>query len=772
VINPGAIPRFQGDVDALEADAGTLRGVGQDLRTTGAEVHSTWQGLAAFYEAPEAAQLFAATEPVRSRAGELGDDVASVAGTLSTYAAEVRPIAARLDALRAEAAAFVAEVANDDDWREDGDKVDRHNGLLTQVDQQVLALQDAERTAANAINALFGGRQWHAGGSDANAYGPTEIPADAERPWGAPEEKDEPWWKDVWNGGVSLVKGFFVDGLWDDVKGVFGFINVFDWDTFSASWGGLWTLTGKWFYAPGEAAEGWKNLGKALVAWDMWSQDPARAFGTVLFNVVTLPLAAAKVFKASKLGKADEVADAAGDAGKLPDGARLADELVDAGRLPDLPSVGDLAARLDASTPDLRTGDLDAAAGRADDLPTRAEEPARAGEAPDRADDVPAGDREPAPVGAREGADEGAATGSGGGGGGDPVGGGDPGPGPGRGESGDGGGARPDPENRGELDARRAVAERLGAEHPQLASVLEKLLDDTHPLNVTDALADPDLRPRTIELLEELAEGRALPDGMTLEEFRRAYPGEGPIFEVPDRSINFDADGNSRKQEFVDESKVLDPARAVDLTPTPEQRALVGDYADRLRRDVRPAVIAEIDELVDSLPGHLQEGVTTSARAKSGADLFDKVRRMVEGNENMPPRPDYQVGDVIDAVGARITVDNMQQLEAVLDKVLEHFGVGDGGRILELENMYAQPKARNPEYRVIPLTIAKEVDGQLYTFELQLTTRRASIAADLNHNTLYKPYVELTEAERAAVQRAMEEAAALDQLESRGARQP
>jgi ppGpp synthetase/RelA/SpoT-type nucleotidyltranferase len=736
MINPGAIPRFQGDLDALEGDAATLKGVGQGVRGTGADVHSTWQGLAAFYEAPEAARLFAATGPVRSRAGDLGDDIGSVAGTLSGYAAEVRPIAARLDALRAEAASFVAEVAGDDDWREDGDKVDRHNGLLTQVDQQVLALQDAERTAANAINALFGGRQWHAGGSDANAYGPTEIPADAERPWGAPEEKDEPWWKDVWNGGVSLVKGFVVDGLWEDLKGLFGFVNVFDWDTFTGSWGGLWSLTGKWLYAPGEAAEAWKSLGKAIVAWDMWSQDPARAFGTVLFNVVTLPIGFVKVFKASKagkLGKADDVAGAAGDAGKLPDGTRLADQLADAGKLdPDLPTVGDLARQLDAGTPDLDLGDLDAAAGRADDIPGAADEvPGAADEAPARADDLPARDPEPAR-----------------------------------------GGGGPDPENRGIADAHGAVAERLAPEHPELASVVDKLLDDEHALNVTRALADPDLRPRTLELLEELAAGRALPDGATLEDFLRAHPGEGPLFDPPDHHVNFDADGNSRKQEFVDTTKELDPARAVGAVPTPEQRALVSEYGELLRLEVRPAVAREVEELTRSLPDHLQEGVTSSVRAKSGADIFDKIERMVQGREGLPPRPGYQSGDVIDAVGARITVDNMQQLEAVLDKVLDHFGVGDGGRILELENMYAQPKARNPEYRVIPLTIAKEVDGQLYTFELQLTTRRASIAADLNHNTLYKPYVEVTEAERAAVQRAMEEAAALDQLESRGVRRP
>jgi hypothetical protein len=338
MINPGAIPQFRGDADVLEVDASSLRTAAHGVRDAGSDVHSTWQGLSAFYEAPEAAQLFAATEPVRSRASDLGGDLEAVAGTLSGYAAEVRPIALRLEQLQGEAASFVAGVEGDDDWREDGAKVDQHNGLLAAVDQQVLALQDAERRAANA-----------------------------ERPWGAPEEKDEPWWKDVWNGGVSVVKGFFVDGVWEDLKGLVGFVNPFDWDTFSSSWGGLWSLTGKWLYAPGEAAEAWKNLGKAVVAWDMWSQDPARAFGTVLFNVVTLPLAALKALKVSKVskldkaGKADEVADAAEDAGKLPDDVgKLADQLEDAGKLdPDLPTVDELTTQLERGTPDIQTGDLD-----------------------------------------------------------------------------------------------------------------------------------------------------------------------------------------------------------------------------------------------------------------------------------------------------------------------------------------------------------------------------------------------------------------------------
>ena len=106
----------------------------------------------------------------------------------------------------------------------------------------------------------------------------------------------------------------------------------------------------------------------------------------------------------------------------------------------------------------------------------------------------------------------------------------------------------------------------------------------------------------------------------------------------------------------------------------------------------------------------------------------------------------------------------MAALETALTAVVGHFGVGDGGRILEIENMYARPKAAQPAYRVIPMIVVAEVDGLPYTFELQLTTQRASLAADVEHNTLYKPYVPVDN--NGVVTAAMEEAAALDQLET------
>jgi hypothetical protein len=59
-----------------------------------------------------------------------------------------------------------------------------------------------------------------------------------------------------------------------------------------------------------------------------------------------------------------------------------------------------------------------------------------------------------------------------------------------------------------------------------------------------------------------------------------------------------------------------------------------------------------------------------------------------------------------------------------------------------------------------------EVNGQPYTFELQLMTLRASVAADIEHNSVYKPYLNISPGQEWAVGRAMREAAALDQMET------
>ncbi|GGQ71392.1 hypothetical protein [Couchioplanes azureus] len=425
VIKPEAIPEFGGDLGAVETHAAALKSAGGTFRTTGQNVHSTWQGLSAFYDAPEAAQLFGMTAQVQTGADAVADDIEEVGAALAQYAATVRPIANRLTALKGEAGAFVSSIDGDDDWREDGDKVNRNNQLISQVDTQVAALMAAERETANRINRLYGGPQWTVddGSDKAHAYGfdAGQLPGDAERPWGKSEEKDEPWYVDTWNAVWSGGKGVVVDGLWGDVKGLFGLINPFDWDTFSASWGGLWTLTGGLIFDTENSFKAWKEFGKSFLAWDEWSKDPARAFGNVLYNVVTLPLAAAKVGTLGKAGKgaaagadagkaadAAKAGNAAADAGKVGDLGKLGDDLgnvADVGKVDDLPTVGDLAKQIDAALGDVVKADpaLELALKQADDIAASADRATPGDDLVGRGEQPPVRVEEPALAGAGRG---------------------------------------------------------------------------------------------------------------------------------------------------------------------------------------------------------------------------------------------------------------------------------------------------------------------------------------------------------------------------------
>jgi ppGpp synthetase/RelA/SpoT-type nucleotidyltranferase len=326
----------------------------------------------------------------------------------------------------------------------------------------------------------------------------------------------------------------------------------------------------------------------------------------------------------------------------------------------------------------------------------------------------------------------------------------------------------PSKKAEGDDDAERTAAKKevtavLGTKFPDLANIINQLIDDkAHPLGLVRDIVEPKRRQRTLALIKQMAEKKAVGD-QSFEEFLQKNPGSGILFEkVPD-GVNFDEQGRSRKQTFVEEQKQLDSARIVGANPTEEEKKKVQEYAQRLLQEVEPRVRQEVEALANKIKQKLGGDVTVSVRTKTAAGLLDKVKRMVTGAKGRKVRADYQVGDVIDAVGARITVDNTEQLAALLQEIKEQHKE----QILEIENMYTSPKSHAPAYRVIPMVLKTEVNGKLYTFELQLNTMRASIAADLEHNTVFKPLVEVTEEQKQMIKRIMEEAAALDQLETR-----
>ncbi|MEU5092424.1 ADP-ribosyltransferase [Streptomyces sp. NPDC021356] len=345
----------------LKADAGHIRDAGRD-------VHNRFQGLSAYYRAPEAEQLFASTKPVKDRADTFASGLESVSGALSGYATEIRPLVKKLEDLKREAATFVNSVKDDDDWQYDGGKVGHHNRIRDEITKTVAAFWAAERTCHNKITALFHGTQMVAGdGSDRkDQYGfNADDLKNAKLPWGDPvEEKHHAWEVGHWI--KSFVwDGLIVDGVWGTIKGLGTLVGFGGWEAMGQAWKGLAQLAtglvisslpgvGTLFWAlPDDKLPSWlrdsrtamKETGKALVAWDEWGKNPARAAGAVTFNVLTTVFTGGAGGAASGAGKAGAVAKAlsvAGKAGKVIDPMTYVAKGAGAG----LSKIGDISKAL------------------------------------------------------------------------------------------------------------------------------------------------------------------------------------------------------------------------------------------------------------------------------------------------------------------------------------------------------------------------------------------------------------------------------------------
>ncbi|MDG9716423.1 hypothetical protein [Streptomyces sp. DH24] len=365
MIKPGEIPQFTGDLAQLEKDYGDLKKDAGNIRDTGVDVHSQFQGLSAYYQAPEAEKLFATTKPVKDRADGFADDLEKVSSALSEYATEVRPLVDKLKQLKTDAAAFVDSVKDDDEWEYDEDKVGEHNQLRDDITATVAAFWAAERTCHNKITALWGGTQMVAGdGSDRkDQYGfSAEDMKNAKLPWGDPVEEKHHWYE-VGHWVKSFVwDGLIVDGVWGTIKGLGTLVGFGGWEAMGQAWKGLAQLAtglvltsipgvGAMFWTlPDDKLPSWirdsrtamKETGKALVAWDQWGKNPARAAGAVTFNVLTTVFTGGAGGAVAGAGKAGAVAKVLGTAGKVIDPMTYIAKGAGAG----LSKIGDISAAL------------------------------------------------------------------------------------------------------------------------------------------------------------------------------------------------------------------------------------------------------------------------------------------------------------------------------------------------------------------------------------------------------------------------------------------
>lgn len=317
LIDPQNIPQFTGDLEQLGTDHMLLTAEAIAFRQSGSDVHTRFQGLSACYTAPEAEQLFATTAPVAAKADEFADDLEKVAAALSSYETEIQPLVARLKSLKQRAETFRQQIAGDDDWREDDDNVQLNNDLVYDVNATAEAFWLAEIACHNKITALVGGstliiedgaeKRLMERGTSTYGFTADLLDQSEELPWGKTVEKERHGLDWLGHQLVEFGKGFVVDGVWGTIRGLGTLVGFDGWDAAGEAWKGLGKLAtgvlitavpvvGVAYWAMPEdklpsylrdSRNAVKETGKALVAWDQWDENPARAGGAVTFNVLT-----------------------------------------------------------------------------------------------------------------------------------------------------------------------------------------------------------------------------------------------------------------------------------------------------------------------------------------------------------------------------------------------------------------------------------------------------------------------------------------------------
>ncbi|MFJ3433504.1 hypothetical protein ACIPMU_08080 [Streptomyces cyaneofuscatus] len=333
------IPVFTGNLALLDTKVTSLTKDGEKISSAAADIHSSFGGLQAFYKAPEADQLFATTKPVADRGASLKSDLATITSALSSYSDDAHPLVEKLKRLKRDAGAFLVKVNADDKWREDGDLVEENNNRRAEIAETWAAFQAVERACHNKIISLVpDGKQLTlddgSGGKGMYGYDAEALKHAKGLPWGDPVKESTRWFQ-VWEHAWDFGKGVVVDGVWGTIKGLGTLVGTDGWESMKQAWTGLAKLTtgviisttplaAAFWLTPEDKLPSWlrdsrtamKETGKALLAWDQWSENPARAAGAVTFNVVTTVFTGGTGGAVAGGGKAALAAKALSFAGK------------------------------------------------------------------------------------------------------------------------------------------------------------------------------------------------------------------------------------------------------------------------------------------------------------------------------------------------------------------------------------------------------------------------------------------------------------------------
>lgn len=296
-IDPEMVPGRDLRPDALDRLARDLVTASRGVRAGGADVVDRWRALAAVYDAPEAPTLLDGVLLVEPDTARYADGLGQVAAAVRQYVDTIRPLQRTLARLRDDAYSFRARAATRERWDGDQDLVDENTRLVHDVGVQQSLLDEAARQCALRIRAATRGEDAHRECTPDGLHvsRATTLAAD-DQPWGHVVRRHDPCPKSA---AVQikhfLWDGIAVDGIWAGIIGSAGYygLDATTWEFSLSTARTTWTSMPDIFRADEHGADVRYEAAKSLYAWDTWTEDPARAAGSVAFTFLPGAIGAA-----------------------------------------------------------------------------------------------------------------------------------------------------------------------------------------------------------------------------------------------------------------------------------------------------------------------------------------------------------------------------------------------------------------------------------------------------------------------------------------------
>ncbi|MET0695693.1 MAG: DNA/RNA non-specific endonuclease [Propionibacteriaceae bacterium] len=257
-LDPSGLPQLD-DGASVRTGAKNLQTAVGKVAARATSIQTTWSKIVPHYDAPEDTLVHTAMKKPVTAADTLVTKTGTAASALSDYGN-------RLDELNTQRTQLVSDMNTFNTHRdkvtqetngflgwkewtgwEKQDLLNQEEDLNDRASAFAAAVDEAQRTCANAINAIFGGPQYKAADrasvDDPNVYGLSQDGYDqmglsGKNAWGSPKGwTDTSWMSASYMLGRGAVRS--ITGLWDMGKALTGFGE--DGEA-SAAWSGLWQL--------------------------------------------------------------------------------------------------------------------------------------------------------------------------------------------------------------------------------------------------------------------------------------------------------------------------------------------------------------------------------------------------------------------------------------------------------------------------------------------------------------------------------------------------